>query len=84
MTITATNLFLNILDNIIISGIAIPAPPIISAITAPILIPFFNSANPIGIAVSALIYNGIPIVAATGIAKKLLEPAIFVIKSSGR
>lgn len=52
-TIMTTSFFLNILANIVISGIAIPAPPITSAITAPILIPFPINATPIGMAVSA-------------------------------
>ena len=69
-----TSFFLNILASILISGIAIPAPPIIRAITAPILIPLPIKAMPMGIAVSARIYKGIPNTAATGIAKGLSAP----------
>ena len=54
-TIMATSFFLNILASIVISGMAIPAPPIMSAITAPILIPLPIYATPIGMAVSARI-----------------------------
>ena len=54
MTIAPTKRFLKILASIAISGIAMPAPPIIRAITAPMLMPFCDKANPIGMAVSAL------------------------------
>ena len=67
-TIMATSFFLKMLASIDISGIAIPAPPITSAITAPILMPLPINATPIGIAVSALMYRGTPRMAATGTA----------------
>lgn len=54
-TIMATSFFLNILASMVISGMAIPAPPITSAITAPILMPLPINATPIGMAVSARI-----------------------------
>lgn len=54
-TIIATSFFLKMPVSIDISGIAMPAPPIMRAITAPMLIPFSISATPIGIAVSARI-----------------------------
>ena len=54
-TIMATNFFLNILANIDISGIAIPASPITNAMTAPKLISLPINATPIGMAVSARI-----------------------------
>lgn len=54
-TIMATSFFLNILASMVISGMAIPAPPITSAITTPILMPLPINATPIGMAVSARI-----------------------------
>jgi len=41
ITIADTNFYLKILASMLISGIAMPAPPIIKAITAPVLTPFF-------------------------------------------
>lgn len=73
-TIIATSFFLNILASMVISGMAIPAPPIMSEITAPILIPLLIRANPIGIAVSARIYRGMPKTAAIGIANGCSVP----------
>jgi hypothetical protein len=83
MTTALTNRFLKMLANIAISGIAIPAPPIIKAMTAPMLMPFWDKASPMGIADSARMYNGTPTIAATGIAKGLSGPTIWATKSCG-
>ena len=79
--IMITNFLRKILASMVISGIAIPAPPITKAMTVPILIPLAISATPMGIAVSARMYSGMPKTAATGIANKLSGPAIFNTKS---
>lgn len=70
-------------ETIAISGKLAPVPPMIKAIAAPILIPLRINAFKIGIAISMRRYNGIPIVAATGIANGLLFPRCCWTQVSG-
>ena len=65
------------------SGMLAPAPPSISAIIIPGATPFAIRILAIGIIVSVRIYIGIPIIAASGTAHKLLVPAKFANKSVG-
>jgi len=71
------------LANMVNSGIAIPAPLIINAITAPTLAPFSNNASPMGIADSTRIYKGMPINATATTASGLSRPATLARRSSG-
>jgi hypothetical protein len=55
------------------SGMLAPAPPMISARTAPTLIPFSMKTRPMGIMVSARMYIGMPMIAATGTVKRIVR-----------
>lgn len=84
LTKTATSRVLNMLASMLISGMLMPAPPMINARTAPTLIPFLVRASAMGITVSTRTYSGIPMTAAIGIASRLCRPATRTTKSPGR
>src|SRR5699024_12189632 len=64
------------------SGTLAPAPPMISAMTAPILIPLLTNASDIGIIVSTRIYIGIPTLADIGFAIGCSYQAMVVLNSA--
>ena len=82
-TKAATSLRSKIAARSVTSGMLAPAPPMIRAITAPMPIPFSRRTALMGMIVSARIYIGTPITAATGMASGLSGPARETIRSPG-
>ena len=78
-----TNFRLNIPASMLTSGMLAPAPPINRAMTVPMPMPLSISATPIGMMVSALMYRGMPMIAATGTENGLPGLATDTMTSSG-